>query len=76
MAFRFQKPVTKESPPAHLAGDKHEGDACRAKHPVFGWGWFAVDGEPNFDKPVSWVEENPDDPEHKGGWWVYTKDCD
>lgn len=74
---RFRSPVEREKPPAFRKGEKHEGDACRAKHPAFGWSWFAVDPDgPNFDRPVEWVEEDPENPDHKGGWWIYTKDCD
>jgi hypothetical protein len=77
VAIRWQKPVAQEKPPAFREGETLEGDAVRAKHPAFGWSWFACDPEgPNYERPVRWVEEEPDDPEHKGGRWVFTKDCD
>lgn len=73
--FRFQKPVAQVKPPAHYEGDVCEADACRAKHPAYGWGWFAVgeDG-PDFDKPVRWVEENPEDADDDSGKWEFAKD--
>ena len=79
MALRFQKPVAKEVPPAFREGDVCEEPVVRAKHPAYGWGWYAHDpgpGDANWDRPVRWVEEEPDDPDHSGGWWAFTKDCD
>lgn len=77
MALRFQKPVAKEKPPAFREGDVCEDDVVRAKHPAYGWGWFTVNEKGAiFHRPVRWVEEEPDDLDHSGGWWVYAKDCD
>ena len=63
-------------PPAFRAGDEHEGEVCRAPHPVYGWGNFVVEGDgPNFDKPLHWVDEG-ETKEDGAGKWVYAKDVE
>lgn len=73
---KFRSPVERE--PVFREGETlEEMDAVRAKHPAYGWGWFADDGSgPNYERPVAWVEEVPEDPEDTGGRWVFTKDCE
>ena len=68
----------RNTPPRFRAGETHEGKYCRAKHPEYSWGFFAVEDneEVNYDVPLHWVDDAPDDPANGAGHWVYAKDVD
>lgn len=62
------------------SGKRYEGLAawCHPRHADVPFeGHFALkenkDGysDPDGSKPLKWVEECPDDPDHSGGWYEY-----
>lgn len=75
MALRWQRPVQKVQEPLFREGQAYEGAPCRASHPVYGWGWFAVDESGiNYEKPLRWIEAVPEDKEDSSGRWEWAKD--